>query len=107
MIHRRSVSSTELLKVGVGVAISAQPVDVTVYPVELAVVEEHMRPEDADYADGAWEMISGTAYATVLLGPNGAIQLAETDEFYVPWVRLTIGSEKPEFKSFNDVIEVY
>lgn len=106
-VHRRSRTSSELLKVAVDPADSPAGLDVTSLTVEVAVMVEGSRPSDSDYKPGTWQTIRGITYACVLVGPLGAIQLADTDEYYVPWVRITSGSEKPEMKSLRDVVEVY
>ena len=104
-IHR-SVLSIELLRVEVEAAATGTPVDITAYPVRMAVVEEGIHPGDDDYVTADWETIHGRTYATVLVGPGSDIVLALTDEVYIPWVKVNAGVEYPELKSKN-TIEVY
>ena len=107
-IHRRSVTSNELLRVGVDPAASPVAMDITTLLVEVAVMPEGTRPMDLDYKAGTWQTIRGIIYACVMVGPAGDIVLELTDEYYVPWVRIDVsGTEKPEVKSLKDVIEVY
>jgi hypothetical protein len=105
-IHRRSVTSAELLKVRVEQARSQTHVDLTTLPVFMAVIVDGDRPDSGDYAAAGWELIDGNMYAVALVGPGG-IQLAMTDEMYVPWVKIVAGSETIEVKCLDDVIEVY
>jgi hypothetical protein len=105
-IHRRSVSSKELLKVGVEAAKRAAPVDITTLPVKMAVVLDGVHPVAGDYQAATWETIGGKTYAAALLGPGG-ITLSLTDEVYIPWVQVTAGPEIIEARCFEDVIEVY
>lgn len=106
---RRSRTGTELIKVGVEAAVAGAPADPTAYAVELAFMVEGTRPTDVDYHVGSWEMIRGKPYACLMVGPAGAMTLTETDEVYIPWVRIdSPGAEKPEVKGGpDDVIEVY
>jgi hypothetical protein len=105
-IHRRSWNSSELLKVGVEPAKARTPVDITTFPVSVAVVLEGVHPVSGDFTAGQWETIDGLDYATVLVGPSG-ITTPLTDEPYIPWVRVTAGAQSIEAKCFEDVIEVY
>jgi hypothetical protein len=105
-IHRRSVSSSELLKIGVEAAKSETVVDITTFPVKVAVAIEDIHPAPTDFQDGQWETIDGLDYATVLLGPGGIV-LPLTDETYIAWVRIVLGAQSIEAKCFEDVIEVY
>ena len=105
-IHRRSVNSDELLKVGVEPAKTVLPVDITNFPVKMAVVEDGIHPELTDYQTATWETIDGRTYATAMVGPNG-IALEYTDEAYIPWVIVVAGSETIEARCLEDVIEVY
>ena len=105
-IHRRSVSSIELIKIGVEAAKSAHPVDITIFPVKVALAVEGVHPAVGDFVDGAWETIDGEAYATALVG-SGGIVLTLTDETYIPWVRVAAGATIVEARCFEDVIEVY
>lgn len=105
-VHHRSVNSDELLKVGVEPAKTASPVDITNFPVKMAVVVDGEHPDLVDYQDAEWETIDGKNYATCMVGPGG-ITLDYTDEVYIPWVQVVTGSESIEARCFEDVIEVY
>lgn len=105
-IHKRSVNSTELLKVGVQQARAKTEIDITTLPVKMALVEEGFHPDPVDYADASWETIHGVTYASTLVGPGG-IQLDLTDEMYIVWVKVTVGPQNIELKCFEDVVEVY
>ena len=105
-IHRRSVNSAELLKVGVEAAKSVAVIDITTFPVQMAVMEEGIHPESGDYQNADWETIDGVTYATALVGPGG-ITLELTDEVYIPWVKVLAGAQTVEARCFEDVIEVY
>jgi hypothetical protein len=106
---RRSRTGTQLVKVGVTAAIAGEGVDPTEYPVEVALMVEGERPSDSDYKSASWETIGGKYYACVLAGPEGLIQWTDTDEAYLPWVRIDPpGSERPEVKGGPDhIVEVY
>lgn len=105
-VHRRSVNSAELLKVGVEAAKSNTVIDITTFPVLMAVLEEGEHPESTDYQTAAWETIDGVTYATALVGPGGIV-LEYTDEVYIPWVKVLAGAQIVEARCFEDVIEVY
>ena len=105
-VHRRSVNSTELLKVGVNQAKAEVHIDITTLPVKMALEVEGIHPGDADYQSATWETIDGTDYVCGLVGPGG-IQLALTDEMYIVWVRVNTGLENIELKATEDVVEVY
>ena len=105
-IHRRSVNSTELLKIGVKQARAEVMIDITTLPAEMAVIVEGERPTNLDYQTAIWETIDGVDYVSALVGPGG-IQLVDTDEIYIPWVRVNTGLENIELKCIEDVVEVY
>jgi len=105
-VHRRSVNSSELVKIAVEPPRSQSYVDVTTFPVQLTLVEEGIHPDAGDYVLASWETISCKNYAVALVGPGG-LQLPLTDEMYIPWVRVNAGGFWIEAKCIQDVVEVY
>ena len=106
-IHRRSISSVEYLKVGVEPAKSADKVDITLAAVKVAVVLDGVHPGSGDFHTAAWETIDGLNYATILMGPGQVLELAATDEVYIPWVQVADGVQVIEVRCFEDIVEVY
>lgn len=105
-VHRRSVNSSELVKIAVEPPRMEVPVDITTMPVQVTLVLEGIHPDVADYVLASWETMNGKDYAVALVGPGG-LQLELTDEMYIPWVRVDAGGHWVETKCFEDVVEVY
>lgn len=105
---RISYTSKEAIKVAVRPTEGEDPVDITQFPVELAFVPFDARPGVGDYKIGTWQTIKGKTYACLVVGPGASLQLAPTDEKYLPWVRIDMGAEVPEARGGADhTIEVY
>lgn len=107
-VHRRSVNSSELVKIAVEAPKTENPVDITTFLVQLTLMEEGIHPEPADYVLATWETMNGRDYAVALVGPGaGGLVLELTDEVYIPWVRVNAGGFWVETKCLEDVVEVY
>lgn len=67
--------------------------DPTSYSVRVAVLPDGQRPEAGDWHDAEWLTLYGTPYASLLVGPGGAVELASGA--YRAWVEITAPPEKP------------
>jgi len=67
--------------------------DPTGYAVRVAVIPDGQRPGPDDWHDGEWVTLYDTPYASLLVGPGGAVELASGA--YRAWVEITAPPEKP------------
>ncbi|MFD0074270.1 hypothetical protein ACFVIY_17735 [Streptomyces sp. NPDC127166] len=67
--------------------------DPTPYSIRVAVLPDGQRPEPGDWHNAEWLTLYGTPYASLLVGPGGAVQLAAGA--YRAWVEITAPPEKP------------
>lgn len=88
--------STEAVLIPVQEIVNGIAVDVTTYPVEIALIDDNDDPESADWNVGTWETnsLSGEYDASVIVGPAGTVTLV-AGRSYRPWVRVTAPAEQP------------
>ncbi|WP_328941535.1 hypothetical protein OG259_07630 [Streptomyces sp. NBC_00250] len=67
--------------------------DPTGYTVRVAVIPDGQRPESGDWQEAEWVTIGGLPYASLLVGPGGAVQVSRGP--YRTWVEITAPPEKP------------
>jgi hypothetical protein len=60
-----------------------QPVDVTAWPVFMALVTPGAKPSGGDWHTGSWETASGVYYALCEVGGDGISLSAGTFDWYV------------------------
>lgn len=74
-------------------------VDLTAFPVELALVPEGAEPTDGDYHAASWvvpEAGDAPEPSLVIGSPTGVPYLASN---YMAWARLTAADERPVLKA--------
>ena len=81
-------------------------IDVTGFPVELAVVELGSSPTEADWFTAAWEPAADSAgyyLAHLEVGPGaGTVELV-AGTTYQPWLRLTLATETPVVRGVDEI----
>ena len=86
--------STEYRRVLVSVTDEdGDPVDPTGFPVNMAFVADGVLPVEDDWHAATWVTSGGNYYAKILVGPDGGVDLPETD--YHVYVRVDAGVEYP------------
>jgi hypothetical protein len=91
----RPIDTTEFVRVAVVARDTSGLIDPTSYPVDIAFVP-HGEPTNSDlvtWRTATWQTVSGTYYAKVLVGPDGGVELPETD--YIVLVRVNAPAEYP------------
>lgn len=88
-----SAQSTVYVKVPVTATVNGAAVDPTTDTVALAFPVSGVTPASDDWHTGSWETSGTTHYARLLVGPNGALNLA-AGSFDV-WVKVTDNPEQP------------
>ncbi|MGW6946173.1 hypothetical protein ACWGHD_04520 [Streptomyces xanthophaeus] len=63
------------------------------YAVRVAVLPDGERPEAGDWHTASWRTIGGIHYATLLVGPGGAVEPGPGT--YRTWTEITAPPEKP------------
>lgn len=71
--------------------------DPTSYPVRVAVLPDGVRPEPDDWHTAAWVTEGGVHYASLLVGPGGAVE--PDPGAYRTWTEITAPPEKPVLMS--------
>jgi hypothetical protein len=67
--------------------------DPTVFAVRVAVLPDGERPEAGDWHTAEWVTIDGIPHASLLVGPDGVVQLVPG--VFRVWVEITAPPEKP------------
>ncbi len=67
--------------------------DPTSYDVDVAFVRAGSRPTANDWNTASWVSSGSSHYARILVGPEGGVELEETD--YAVYVRINAGAEYP------------
>jgi predicted glycosyltransferase len=88
------VQSTEYRRVLVAVTDEdGDTIVPTAFPVSIAFVADGVLPESGDWHSATWVTASGRYYARILVGPDGGVNLSESD--YHVYVRVDAGVEFP------------
>lgn len=86
--------STEYRRVRVVVTDEAgTPVDPTSFPVHMAFMADGGTPTVSDWNVASWVTSGSNYYARILIGPDGGLDLDESD--YYVYVRVDAGVEYP------------
>jgi hypothetical protein len=88
------VQSTEYRRILVSVTNEAGVTVVpTGFPVSIAFVADGSLPVEDDWHSATWVTVGSTYYAKILVGPDGGVNLPESD--YHVYVRVDAGVEYP------------
>jgi hypothetical protein len=90
--------STEYWKVPVSATRAGRALDLTRFPVYIAILPDHVNPAVTDWRAATWEISNGLTYARILVGPQGgafnfATGIGATR--YTVWVRVVETEETP------------
>ena len=87
---RPAAASTEYVLVPISEQIGGTVVDLTVFPVAVALVLDGTSPATSDWHTADWEVnaVTGDQQARLLVGPAGVVTLS-AGKAYRPWVKVT------------------
>lgn len=86
--------STEYRRIKVTVTEDdGDPVNPTVFPVQIAFTLDGVKPVEGDWLTASWVTVGSTYYARILVGPDGGVNLSDSDHHV--WVRVDAGAEYP------------